>query len=263
MKSQIQRTSVLLVMALCGATLSRAQTPAEVTDLQWCAVSNRSCLQWTPVAGAGSYFVYIGEGGTGLNCLVNDRLDASWREEEFTPTGAQAYPEIPNPGRFYWYLVTARNDSGEGPAGDATTGPRRLGGTSNSTAPCRATGTACADPTQCCSGVCSNNVCAKACCGVEVAAACEAAQDCCSDACLGGACCVGVFQSCSNPTECCTGGCNGSCCYPDGTYAPGCFAPCCNGCAFDICGASCGGPGAVCSNSLTCCSHVCSLGHCG
>jgi hypothetical protein len=76
-----------------------AQTPGEVQDLRWCAGMARDCLGWTPVAGADSYRVHLGE-DVSLYCVASASPDSSWRLVAGPPAPG-AFPENPPAGRFF------------------------------------------------------------------------------------------------------------------------------------------------------------------
>ena len=82
-------------------------------------------LSWSPVAGASEYRVYRGGPGDLPALLIADPDSCLiWSG---TATSMVDSKE-PAAGELFWYLVVAVNDCGEGPAGDATTGPRQLDG---------------------------------------------------------------------------------------------------------------------------------------
>ena len=76
---------------------------------------------WPPAARADAYILYRGVPGDLPNLLIGypNSCVVYWGAS----TDAQD-PSLPDPGQFFWYLVTGLNDQGEGPAGDATAGPR-------------------------------------------------------------------------------------------------------------------------------------------
>jgi hypothetical protein len=82
---------------------------------------------WHAVTGATGYKLYRGILGD-LPSLLNSSTDSC-----LIYTGAALFfNDTSDPslvaGNLYWYLVTAYNGSGEGPAGDATAGPRTING---------------------------------------------------------------------------------------------------------------------------------------
>jgi len=101
-----------------GDTLASAET--------W---TDRTTHRWPAAARASGYKVFRGV-AAGLSHLLDSQGDSClrWSGSETTC----ALGETPAAGTFYWYLVTASNTGGEGPAGDATAGARSL----DSTGPC-------------------------------------------------------------------------------------------------------------------------------
>ncbi len=92
----------------------------EVLDQAWSP--DKSTHSWSPVAGAVAYNVYRGAGGD-LPNLVTPAVDSCLRLTTGA-TSTTALTEHPAAGGLYWYLVRAINGGGEGPAGNATSGPR-------------------------------------------------------------------------------------------------------------------------------------------
>lgn len=92
---------------------------AEVTGQAW---TTPAAQQWLPVANASFYNVYRGTAAT-LADLVTPNPDSCLRLTT-TATSTTTMAEAPAAGGAYWYLVRAANPGGEGPAGDATSGPR-------------------------------------------------------------------------------------------------------------------------------------------
>ena len=83
----------------------------------------KTAQQWEAIAGATFYNLYRGT-AAGLPDLVTANPDSCLRlSTTSTATGA-VLTENPLAGSVYWYLVRAANPVGEGPAGDATSGPR-------------------------------------------------------------------------------------------------------------------------------------------
>jgi hypothetical protein len=95
--------------------------PDEVDMIEWCA-GQKDCLAWTVTAGAEEYIVYRGD-EPDLAGLLGVGLD-SCTVGTFGETTTGAGVADPEPGVLHWYLVTAGNVDGEGPAGQATEGPR-------------------------------------------------------------------------------------------------------------------------------------------
>ncbi len=91
----------------------------EVLDQAW---TNPTTHSWSPVAGAVAYNVYRGVGGD-LPNLVTPAVDSCLRLTT-GGTSTSALTEVPSAGGAYWFLVRAVNGGGEGPAGNATSGPR-------------------------------------------------------------------------------------------------------------------------------------------
>ena len=104
--------------------------PTEDLGLVWCAGST-ICLQWNAVSGATSYNLYRGVPADQVH-LFDASPDSCTRLSTSTLTTGSQLAEVPPVGSFYWYLVTARNDCGEGSAGRATPGFRIV----NSTGKC-------------------------------------------------------------------------------------------------------------------------------
>ncbi len=120
-----------------------------------------------------------------------------------TDHGPGAIPEQPAAGRFFWFLVTAENAWGEGTAGNATSGPRQLTGTSACSGSCLQTGATCASASACCSGVCSGSVCLTSCCGNPGASCTPGGGDCCmggSSCRSNGVCCLTRFPPAARRT---------------------------------------------------------------
>jgi hypothetical protein len=75
---------------------------------------------------------------------------------------------------------------------------------------CQGTGSACTQPSQCCSGLCGPD---SQCFCRPLAAACDADANCCSGHCTGGNCVCGPLDSaCAADSECCSGRCAGGTC---------------------------------------------------
>jgi hypothetical protein len=115
---------VLLACALLAqvALPAFAQAPAEVTGVAVCSES-RDCFSWAPVPEATGYRLYRGESST-LAGLLDEGIDSCLRLTSVDPwTGPEVLEPGPH-GAFFWYLVTATGATSEGPAGDASAGPR-------------------------------------------------------------------------------------------------------------------------------------------
>ena len=108
---------------------------------------------------------------------------------------------------------------------------------------CMKDGLVCADPQECCSGVCLNSHCGGVTCMPD-AQSCSVDEDCCSHQCTGGTCasvCKSDGAKCNTAKDCCDGQCNGG-----------------------VCGAAmCAQNGAPCNVGSDCCSEVCNGGICG
>jgi hypothetical protein len=108
--------SSLVIACVFAPAPANAQVPGEAQNVNWCAGS-KDCLQWTPTPAAAQYRVYRGEQAS-MACLVGAPLDSCLESIFAGPTtGTGSIPEIPAPGRFYWFIVTAQNGTGEGPSG--------------------------------------------------------------------------------------------------------------------------------------------------
>jgi hypothetical protein len=94
----------------------------ESLNLLWCA-GTKTCLQWDPVPGALEYRVVRGEPAD-LPALLTPVADGCTRWLGAATSTGPVADELPTNG-LLWFLVRARNACGEGPAGDATPGPRQ------------------------------------------------------------------------------------------------------------------------------------------
>lgn len=83
----------------------------------------KTAQQWEPIAGATSYRLYRGAAAD-LPALLTAANDSCLRLETTEPYTGPVLLESPPAGGLYWYLVRAANAGGEGPAGNATDGPR-------------------------------------------------------------------------------------------------------------------------------------------
>jgi len=141
---------------------------------------------------------------------------------------------------------------------------------------CRAIGANCNSNANCCSSVCTNNLCAdnsQTGCRA-IGTVCGANTDCCSSICASGTCangdCKTTGTACGTNSECCTSLCSaGTCaipsvCQANGTACSADSACCSSSCAGGICsgGASCKDSLIACSSNEVCCSGVCSSGYC-
>lgn len=253
--------AALLLMTASEVPL-QTLAPAEVTDVRWCAGPDDGCLSWSPRIDAEYYRIYRGEDRS-LRCLLTFENDSCSRlqVENDVTTGPGAIAENPASGRFFWFLVSAVNGSGEGPVGDATAGPRRRSDARICPAPCRESGSVCTSLWDCCSGTCTRGRCEPACCGFG-GTACTDLIECCQGICGEGRCCSPPYGPCNDSLGCCVGPCEGGrCCIPDGGYAPNCQG-CCTTCWMNTCGSSCKPAGSSCGSSLACCSGACMAGIC-
>ena len=260
-----------LVVMMMAATLvvlpARAAVPGEAQNLNWCSGS-KDCLQWSATTGASQYRVYRGEQAS-INCLTSATLD-SCLESIFASatTGVGAIPDTPAPGRFYWFLVTAENGTGEGPSGnDRLSGipqPRVRNTFGSCPGSCTSSGGGCVAPSDCCSSNCAG-ACQTACCA-PTGALCGIPADCCSNICVGAQCqpCLALGQSCNSSASCCSGNCTGNVCVapcqPNGDTCLG-SSQCCSGnCTFGLCQPCIPNGGSCASGS--CCSGNCVGGTC-
>ena len=98
----------------------------------------------------------------------------------------------------------------DGPkAGEGVSGDAKRDALAPDTKPCKVTGTTCAANAECCTGTCTNGMCAIAC--FSDGDACKVATDCCSLSCTNGKCapaCVSDNQPCTvGGTACCSTQC--------------------------------------------------------
>ncbi len=99
--------------------------PPEVSPLEWTAT--KDALSWVEVENAAAYRVYRGV-PAGLPALLDASPDSCLRFEGTTTSTGPVLGEIPGEteGNLYWYLVVGTGCSGDGPAGDATSGSRSV-----------------------------------------------------------------------------------------------------------------------------------------
>ncbi len=109
---------------VCNACALSAPT-GEPSSLGW---SGKSALQWEAISGASFYNIYRGAGAD-LPSLLTAAPDSCLRAVTTATTTGATQGEMPPSGSFYWYLVRAANGAGQGPAGNATAGPRSLDST--------------------------------------------------------------------------------------------------------------------------------------
>jgi hypothetical protein len=108
-----------------GFVCSACNVSAPVLEpvmLRW-SPGGKTSIEWESIAGATFYSVYRGERGD-LSNLLNPVADSCRRTVTTTPVTGNVLVETPPAGSFYWYLVRAANGAGQGPAGNATAGPR-------------------------------------------------------------------------------------------------------------------------------------------
>ncbi len=96
---------------------------APVSEVENVRSVGTTSFEWDPVAGSGFYNVYRGE-PEDLPFLLDSNLDSCRRMSVAASATGETVAELPGAGEFFWYLVRAANAGGEGPAGDATPGPR-------------------------------------------------------------------------------------------------------------------------------------------
>ena len=84
----------------------------------------RTGQQWEAIAGASFYNLYRGV-AAGLADLVTTNPDSCLQLSTTSTSTGPVLTESPGPGSMYWYLVRPANPAGEGPAGNASSGPRR------------------------------------------------------------------------------------------------------------------------------------------
>ncbi len=136
---------------------------------------------------------------------------------------------------------------------------------------CRANGSTCSLPTDCCSAICTNGTCSVTACRVT-GSTCSLPTDCCSAICTNGICqttgCRATGSACSLQTDCCSTFCTNGTCSATGCRATGlaCSLPtdCCSGvCTNGTCSATaCRANGSTCSLPTDCCSAICTNGTC-
>jgi hypothetical protein len=115
----------------CGTVmLNPCWVPGEVSPgadpsdaLAWIDMDT---LTWPTVAGASTYKLYRGTRSSLPGLLNGSPNSCTAYEGAAAASWAFGDPSILPPGDFFWYLVTASNAAGDGPAGDATAGPRTV-----------------------------------------------------------------------------------------------------------------------------------------
>jgi hypothetical protein len=140
--------------------------------------------------------------------------------------------------------------------------------------PCSAFGASCKSPAECCSGVCTNGVCAAPRCE-PTGGSCKVATDCCSMNCTAGKCaaaaCLADGASCTaGGTPCCSQKCSGGKCVALNVTCKTAGNPCPNGnadCCSKLCtDGKCANPatisyctqvGDICFHDQDCCTGAC------
>jgi hypothetical protein len=107
------------ISAPCAAAV---EPPGEVAAASLLWSGTKDALSWDPVATASSYRVYRGA-GIDLPLLLDATPDSCLRATTASTTAGDL-AEAPPEGSLLWWLVRAANAGGEGPAGQATSGPR-------------------------------------------------------------------------------------------------------------------------------------------
>ncbi|MBP7148773.1 MAG: proprotein convertase P-domain-containing protein [Acidobacteria bacterium] len=113
----------LVLTSALGFVCNDCVTAVPSTEVGGVAWTGKLEQRWDTVAGSSFYNVYRGDGGT-LPDLLTPAVESCLR---LSTTGTATGPvldELPVSGGAYWYLVRAANSAGEGPAGNASTGPR-------------------------------------------------------------------------------------------------------------------------------------------
>jgi subtilisin-like proprotein convertase family protein len=96
--------------------------PVLATSLNWVAESETD-LEWTLTSDASFYNLYRGTGAD-LTSLIDGAADSCRRLTTMSTTTGGGLTEPPPPGSLFWYLVRGGSAGGEGPVGDASSGPR-------------------------------------------------------------------------------------------------------------------------------------------
>jgi subtilisin-like proprotein convertase family protein len=92
----------------------------EPVTLNW---TSGTSIAWESITGASFYDLYRGALAD-LPNLLNPVADSCRRIVTTGTSTGSVLGETPPVGSIYWYLVRAANGAGEGPAGNATAGPR-------------------------------------------------------------------------------------------------------------------------------------------
>ena len=97
------------------------EAPGPVAGLVW--PGGTESMEWSSATTASFYNLYRGV-PEDLPNLLDASDDSCYRMTTVDTATGEALSEIPPSGSFYWYLVTPGNGSGEGSAGNASSGPR-------------------------------------------------------------------------------------------------------------------------------------------
>jgi subtilisin-like proprotein convertase family protein len=100
------------------------QVAGEATNLRFLSGS-KTGMEWSAALYATSYNLYRGVAAD-LPLLLNASDDSCRRLVVAGTSTGSVITEAPSSGAIYWYLVLGQNGTGEGPAGNATAGPRVL-----------------------------------------------------------------------------------------------------------------------------------------
>ncbi len=117
----LQSWSVTLTATADPTCQACTPSPAgEATGLVW---ADRDTVQWAAASNAASYNLYRGS-APDLPALLTAVADSCGRASTPETSTGGLITETPSDGDFYWFLVRGLSAAGEGPAGDATSGPR-------------------------------------------------------------------------------------------------------------------------------------------
>jgi hypothetical protein len=204
--------------------------PGEATNLVW-QPGSKTSLSWQPVSGATTYRLHRGVRAD-LPKLLTSSTDACWRFTTQTTSTGAVLPETPPPGSMFWYLVRPVISYCEGPAGNASAGPR----VQNS-------GLLCPDSQSCLHSHCDIGVPLAPTCDPCVAAACAIDSYCCTT--QWDSVCVGEVRTICGSLACpaSQGTCSHPVCGAGAALAAGCDDPPTPSCA-----------GRICSDTPTCCT---------
>ncbi len=98
------------------------QVAGEATNLHFLSGS-KTDMEWSAALYATSYNLYRGVAAD-LPLLLTAGIDSCSRLSVAGTSTGSVITEAPSSGAIYWYLVRGQNGTGEGPAGNATAGPR-------------------------------------------------------------------------------------------------------------------------------------------